>query len=69
MPITADLLLLQAKTAVLEELYRRYDEVRAAEDWQSALYAIEPIMLCVAGVLQEAHTVLEKLSALDAHEE
>lgn len=63
MPTTADLLFLQAKTAVLEELHRRYEEACAAKDWQGALHGIELIMLGVTDVLRETHTVLEKSSA------
>ncbi|MCP9470958.1 MAG: hypothetical protein NNA31_13280 [Nitrospira sp.] len=66
MPTTADLLFLQAKTAVLEELHCRYEEACATKDWQEALHGIELIMLGVADVLQEAHAVLEKSSTRGA---
>jgi hypothetical protein len=60
MPTTTDL---QAKTAILDELHRRYKEACAMEDWEGALHGIELIMLGVTDVLREAHAVLEKSSA------
>jgi hypothetical protein len=69
MPTTADFLFLQAKTAILEELHRRYEEACATKDWEEALHDIELIMLGVTDVLRETHTVLEKSSARGAGRE
>lgn len=55
----SDILILDAKQAILEEQHRRFQELQADGNWQAALPQLQQTLTCASDLLQESLTLLE----------
>jgi hypothetical protein len=62
MSLTADNLLLQAKTAILEEKVRRFQILQRQGKWEEALQQFHATLQCAADVLQGSLKILEDVA-------
>jgi hypothetical protein len=62
MSLTADNLLLQAKTAILEEKVRRFQTLQSQGKWEEALQLFHVTLQCAADVLQGSLKILEEVA-------
>ena len=61
MSLAADNLILQAKTAILEDQVRRFQMLRNDGKWEAALQQFHSILQCAADVLQGSLKILEEV--------
>ena len=62
MSLTADNLLLQAKTAILEEKVRQFQVLQSQGKWEEALQHFHATLQCAADVLQGSLKILEEVA-------
>ena len=62
MSLTTDNLLLQAKTAILEEKVRRFQALQSQGKWDEALQQFHATLQCAADVLQGSLKILEDVA-------
>lgn len=58
---SSDILILDAKQAILEEQHRRFQELQADGNWPAALPQLQQTLACASDLLQESLTLLEKV--------
>lgn len=58
---SSDILILDAKQAILEEQHRRFQELQADGNWQAALPQLQQTLSCASDLLQESLTLLENV--------
>lgn len=59
MSLAGENLVLQAKTAILEEQVRRFHALRTEGRWQEALQQFHATLQCVTDVLQDSLRILD----------
>jgi hypothetical protein len=62
MSLAAENLLLQAKTAILEDQARRFQKLQNDGKWQEALQQFLSTLQCAADVLQGSMMILEEVA-------
>jgi hypothetical protein len=62
MSLAGDNLLLQAKTAILEDQVRRFQTLQAEGRWPEALQQFQSTLQCAADVLQGSLKILEEVA-------
>ena len=62
MSLAAENLLLQAKTAILEDQARRFQKLQNDGKWQEALQQFLSTLQCAADVLQGSMKILEEVA-------
>jgi hypothetical protein len=62
MSLTADNLLLQAKTAILEDQARRFQTLQSEGKCEEALQQLHATLQCAADVLQGSMKILEEVA-------
>ena len=58
--LSVENLLLQAKTAILEEKVRRFHALQAEGRWQEALQQFQATLQCAADVLEDSLKLMEQ---------
>ncbi|MDH4186953.1 MAG: hypothetical protein OEV08_08140 [Nitrospira sp.] len=58
-----DSLLLEAKQAILDEQYRRFQALQAEGKWQDAMLQFQTTLTCASSLLQESLALLEQVVA------
>lgn len=64
---SSDILILDAKQAILEEQHRRFQELQADGNWHAALPQLQQTLTCASDLLQESLTLLEKVLTQAPH--
>jgi hypothetical protein len=62
MSLAGENLLLQAKTAILEDKVRHFQALQTAGKWEEALQQFHVTLQCAADVLQGSLKILEEVS-------
>jgi len=62
MSLAADNLVLQAKTAILEDQVRRFQALQNDGKWEEALQQFHSTLQCAAAVLQSSLKILEEVA-------
>ena len=62
MSLAGENLLLQAKTAILEDKVRRFQALQTAGKWEEALQQFQSTLQCAADVLQGSMKILEEVA-------
>jgi hypothetical protein len=62
MSLAAENLVLQAKTAILEDQVRRFHTLQAEGKCQEALQQFQTTLQCAADVLQDSLAMLERIA-------
>jgi hypothetical protein len=62
MSLVVDNLMLQARTAILEDHTRRFHALRAEGRVQESLQQFQTTLQCAAGVLEDSLKILEKIA-------
>lgn len=62
MSLAVDNLMLQARTAILEENTRRFHALRAAGRTKESLQQFQATLQCAAGVLEDALKILQQIA-------
>ena len=62
MSLAADNLVLQAKTAILEDQVRRFQALQNDGKWEEALQQFHSTLHCAADVLQGSLKILEEVA-------
>jgi len=62
MSLVGENLMLQAKTAILEDQVRRFHALKAEGRWQEALQQFQSTLHCAADVLQDSLKILEQVA-------
>ena len=62
MSLAAENLLLQAKTAILEDQARRFQILQNDGKWEEALLQFQSTLQCAADVLQGSMRILEEVA-------
>jgi hypothetical protein len=62
MSLAAENLLLQAKTAILEDQARRFQILQNAGKWEEALQQFQFTLQCAADVLLDSTKILEEVA-------
>jgi hypothetical protein len=62
MSLAAENLLLQAKTAILEDQARRFQTLQNDGKWEEALQQFQSTLQCAADVLQGSARILEEVA-------
>jgi hypothetical protein len=62
MSLAAENLMLQAKTAILEEQARRFQTLQNAGKWEEALQQFQSTLQCAADVLRDSTKILEEVA-------
>lgn len=62
MSLAAENLVLQAKTAILEDQVRRFQALQSDGQWEAALQQFHATLRCAADVLQGSLEILEAVA-------
>ena len=62
MSLAAENLVLQAKTAILEDQVRRFQALQSDGKWEEALQQFHSTLQCAADVLQGSLKILEEVA-------
>ena len=62
MSLTGENLVLQAKTAILEEQVRKFHAFQAEGKWREALQQFHATLQCAGDVLRDSLNILEQVS-------
>ncbi len=62
MSLVGENLMLQAKTAILEDQVRRFHALKAEGRWPEALQQFQATLHCAADVLQDSLKILEQVA-------